>query len=762
MSCYNGRQRHIGCFKYKAERRWRKIATIKDVARLAGVSSGSVSNVLNGKTQNAELIKQVEEAMDSLKYYPDANARSLKNTKTNILGLILPDASRYQYSKFIMLLEQSLREKSYSLLVKFSRNNWLQEKKAVESFLKQRVDGIIIWSALPQEKNESIVNSRIPMLVISSNESDGSGSDRVVLEYSGAFCSLLEDLKRRGLSKVGLITEREFHMKDFADKYSCNGFQNPPEIYIADGTEEGGFKAAFEMASAAEGVDAVVAGSYEIGKGVVKALRMLPDRDIQVFVNKEANWLDDTDNFAGVIEIPLKTVVKESLDRILEAIQFPQLHEKLVCHVPACYKEIPSDKKDIIHSKNELRFAMYNCSSARSLKMLSRIYEKKSGIKIHFDMYSYSQLEELLFSEAGNRSTAYDGFMMDITWFNSLAETGMVKNLDALKARHCSYFDGFIGGAVDDYSLYNGSVYSIPFMPGAQLMFYQRDLFEDKALDIKYQRMYGLELKPPRNWSQFNAVAEFFTRKYNPGSPVKYGVSMASGVNAYTTSEFLSRLWAYGGSVFDSFGNPSICSRSAIDALVNLRQAYNYCSGRELHSWDECADDFSRGDCAMVLLYTSDAGSINDYTKSRVAGNLGYSLVPGGVSVMGGWSVGLNRYAVHQEEAENFLLWACSDQNCLPLSILGGSTMRREYYEHSDLENLEPWKELVLESARGSRKRYIPYEIDRGRIKNTVYSSIIPNEISNYMNDMISAEEAVCNMEEGIMALIESNRNFGK
>lgn len=59
------------------------MATIKEVAKLAGVSIGTVSNVLNGKTSNAELIDRVESAMSQLSYRPDANARSLKTQRAN-------------------------------------------------------------------------------------------------------------------------------------------------------------------------------------------------------------------------------------------------------------------------------------------------------------------------------------------------------------------------------------------------------------------------------------------------------------------------------------------------------------------------------------------------------------------------------------------------------------------------------------------------------------------------------------------------------
>ena len=77
------------------------MATIKEVAKLAGVSLGTASNVLNGKTQNEELIRRVEKAMEELAYQPDANARSLKNTQSSLIGVILPDALQRDYAEFL-------------------------------------------------------------------------------------------------------------------------------------------------------------------------------------------------------------------------------------------------------------------------------------------------------------------------------------------------------------------------------------------------------------------------------------------------------------------------------------------------------------------------------------------------------------------------------------------------------------------------------------------------------------------------------------
>ena len=97
----------------------------------------------------------------------------------------------------------------------------------------------------------------------------------------------------------------------------------------------------------------------------------------------------------------------------------------------------------------------------------------------------------------------------------------------------------------------------------------------------------------------------------------------------------------------------------------------------------------------MVILYNSDVGDINNHTKSKVAGNIGYSLIPGGTSVLGGWSLGLNRYGKHQEDAERFLLWAC-----IPSEIM--RVINGEISDNEALENMERRIVQLLEDKEKS------------------------------------------------------------
>ena len=730
------------------------MATLKEVAGLAGVSLGTVSNVLNGKTQNEELISRVEKAMKQLAYRPDATARSLKSTRTNTVGVILPDIMQKFNGDFMMELERLLRERGYSVSVKFSRNNRLIERKSIESFLDMRVDGMILYSVLRQKPwREEWGQVEKPLLLVSRHDAVDFAGDNIVLDYGAAFRELMEILYSRGVIQVGLVMDRDLLFDAKLGSIFQEYYPETGRLKIVDGSCERGFQAMFELCAACSRMDAVIAGSPEIGAGIGKALEMLKMGHVPVYVIKESSWIEDTGTYAGEISLSPKQTAREAVGRLIEAMDKPRLHEASTRHIPAVFKQTPTVLTGIRPGEVELRFAVYDCSSARGMEMLAMIYERESGQRLHFDLYAYDELEKTLYEHSGAKDGYYDGFMMDITWLEGLVESGGVKNLDHLLARR-DYLAGFIDGAVKDYGMYVESLYAIPFMSGAQILFYQKDLFENRSLQMRFRRKYNEELAPPKTWSQFNVVAEFFTQEYTPDSPVKYGVSVPQGNNVYTAIEFLSRQGSYGGRVFTAMGEVSINSPNALQALKNLLQSYRYSSGKTMVSWNEAADEFARGNSAMVILYSSDAGDINNYTLSRTAGNIGYALPPGGVPVLGGWSLGLNRYGKHQEEAERFLLWLGDKHNGIPLSLLGGSTMSREYYERPDLENLEPWKPLVLESSRISRKRTMPEILDESRFKNTIYTAIIPGEIMGVVRGEQSGEEALLRMERKIRDLI--------
>jgi Transcriptional regulators len=725
------------------------LATIKDVAKYANVSIGTVSNVLNGKTQNTELIDRVENAIKLLSYRPDANARSLKNTRSGLIGVILPNMEDSFYSALLFAVEAALKERGYSVLIKFSQNNRLIERKSIEQCLEQCVDGVIIYSNSSGAAFEKFSFENIPLVIIGTRGTSGSW-DSIHVDYGDALEKALRRCRDAGINEVGLIVESNFFNDVF--KANKNRFREKKNVKIVDSSKERGFKAAYELLFENPKIGGIIAGNALIALGIRKALNLMEISNVSLTVIKERNWIEDEGTNAAQISVSYRQVAQNAAERLFDALDNPNMHEALSQSIKAVYSETMPDF-NISKGGGTIRIAMFDCPAAQSLKMLSDIYAKKSGVCVNLEVLAYDDLKDAAYGISASNPD-FDGYMIDITWLDSLAESGSLFSLENLKREHPRYFEGFIMDMLSEYGEYGGQLFALPFMSGTQLMFYQKDLFEDRTQGHRFNRMYGEQLLPPVTWAQYNLVAEFFTRSFNPKSPVKYGLSNVRGDNVYTTISFLNRLWSYGSDVFGQDGRVLINGSNALAALKNFTKSYQYCSDRKITSWDEMVDEFISGDTAMVILYDSHSAEINDFTKSRIAGNIGYSLIPGGTPALGGWSLAANSYGKNSRSAVNFFMWACSEQNEFPITLLGGSTLRSDFYSRTDLESIYPWKSMLTESYSQSKKRILPKPFCNCAQKDDIYTHIISHEINEAIEKRISEKEALQNIERLLFKLV--------
>lgn len=121
-------------------------ATIKDVARTAGVSPTTVSFVINNKpvSISAETRKKVLAAVDELNYRPNQLAVSLVTNTTNTIGVILPDSSNPFFAILSRYIEDLLRQKNFAVIIGNTNGNPSTTRKYLRIFSDRRVDGIIL------------------------------------------------------------------------------------------------------------------------------------------------------------------------------------------------------------------------------------------------------------------------------------------------------------------------------------------------------------------------------------------------------------------------------------------------------------------------------------------------------------------------------------------------------------------------------------------------------------------------------------------
>jgi LacI family transcriptional regulator len=148
-----------------------KLTTIKDVARLAGVSIASVSHAVNKTRFVSEETKQkIFAAMEELAYKPNSVARSLRIKESHIIGLILPDNTNPYFAEIAWSIEYASRNMGYSVILCNSDGDVTKETSYIDVLIEKQVDGVILVAAGESTANFLKLQERnIPTVMVDRN-----------------------------------------------------------------------------------------------------------------------------------------------------------------------------------------------------------------------------------------------------------------------------------------------------------------------------------------------------------------------------------------------------------------------------------------------------------------------------------------------------------------------------------------------------------------------------------------------------------------
>ncbi len=145
--------------------------TMKDVAREAGVSIATVSRVINDPAGVSDkLQKRVKNVMKKLNYHPSSLARSFKMQETRLIGIIIPLLDHPFFSRLAQVMEQELFHNNYRAIICNTEENEARELEYIEMLLRQRIDGVIINSAIANtDYLFQLQSQNVPCVLIDRN-----------------------------------------------------------------------------------------------------------------------------------------------------------------------------------------------------------------------------------------------------------------------------------------------------------------------------------------------------------------------------------------------------------------------------------------------------------------------------------------------------------------------------------------------------------------------------------------------------------------
>lgn len=258
------------------------MATIVDVASLAGVSTSTVSHVLN-ETRHVEpeTKARVMSAVQATGYRRDVLARSMRRARTDSIGLVVSDAGEPAFADMVHGVEEAAAQLGLSLLLANSAEDPARERAAVEALLDRRVDGLIIARAAGSQAGllERIRNEKKPLVLL--DRLADLDVDQVGVNNQAAMAALVDHLTDRGHERIMLISGdlrvsslRERH-DGFRAAMSRRGLEVPASL-LCEGTVTA--QTTFDrvrplLDGSAAGPTAILACSTVLAAGALRAVQ---------------------------------------------------------------------------------------------------------------------------------------------------------------------------------------------------------------------------------------------------------------------------------------------------------------------------------------------------------------------------------------------------------------------------------------------------------------------------------------------------------
>jgi ABC-type glycerol-3-phosphate transport system substrate-binding protein len=365
---------------------------------------------------------------------------------------------------------------------------------------------------------------------------------------------------------------------------------------------------------------------------------------------------------------------------------------------------------------------------------------------VKFEVLGYLDLHEKLLSRLNSKDMTNDVVMVDLPWITSFVENDFLLDFSSLMPNKACLQE-FPKSIRDAFMKFGSKIYGLPMMATIQFLFYRKDLFENEDMQWRFSAKYGFELSVPKNWTEFNIVAEFFNRSVNPDSPVEYGTAINGLHPTGVVDEFLPRQWAFNGRILDNKGHFEVDSAENLRALENLCRTYTIAPKESLqYWWDEEFRQLIEGRFAMINGFASHYPiPAKANTKSPHYKNIAVTTIPGGRPMLGGWILAINKNAVAIEEGYSFIRWATSDACAVHNMLLGGAMPTNSACDSAFLKLYLPWMSNMGDGFDISGKREI--------LRNTKGRIINPYWVDTQMS--MKFLEAMLGQKDPKQALIE-------
>ena len=310
------------------------MVTIRDVAKLAKVSTATVSAVLNRSSYvSPELTARVRKAVDELDYSINELARSLHTRKTKTVGILAPNINNPHIANLVRGADERLKRSGYSILLGISYDLIKEQARILSLFRAKQVDGLLVCSA-PGPEDDLIrpVESDRPVVFL-ARPPQTFEADSVSIDHFKSSRVVTEYLIGRGHSRIGVIT---VSLSLSVGIRRVEGWRRalrkaglPADTrYVAEAgaSSEDASRAAIHLLHLDPPPTAIYIGTSVMLPGVLGALRernLAPD-DVQLVTSHDSELLDYTSPRVTGLDHRPREMGVAAADLLLKRIRYPK------------------------------------------------------------------------------------------------------------------------------------------------------------------------------------------------------------------------------------------------------------------------------------------------------------------------------------------------------------------------------------------------------------------------------------------------------
>ena len=309
--------------------------TISDVARLAGVSTATVSHTINNTRYVSEETKEkVYQAIAELGYTPDASARSFRTGKKRTIGFIVPDISNKFFGTMIEAVENYLSARGYHLIIANTKEDAAREETNIRLLSAGLVDGLLVASTMENfEQFDRLIPAGFPVVLVDRTFEAKKYSSLCVSNFQPIYRSVCR-LAAKGAKRIGIVggLPRLSSTKERISAYQqavadCGLPQDEALIRYGDSMENS-VQACLD-ALLAEKCDAIVVCQGLMASETViylhqKGIQLAKDIDLVSFVDYDSSFYELYSSRMDCIVQPVEELGTAAGEQILSRVENPE------------------------------------------------------------------------------------------------------------------------------------------------------------------------------------------------------------------------------------------------------------------------------------------------------------------------------------------------------------------------------------------------------------------------------------------------------